>query len=204
MPHQSLLGVSDIVGRGEGQRTPPDHAILGVSIPSLQLSRFIAELCLYGNWSRLAAFWDIFVKRNCLWCFGGSGGRRSGTGTGAMWTVACEDSIHASGKIRVRWSAPAGSAERSARKDFVALFKLGEESLRKYDQYKVTPCAPPRRSAKRGSKNLLADPHNAGSQVIAKEGLQNGEVRSPPQPNLLLQQAHRNPLRPPHAPSPSP
>ncbi|KAJ1483421.1 hypothetical protein T484DRAFT_1896081, partial [Baffinella frigidus] len=63
-----------------------------------------------------------------------------------MWTVSCEDSIHASGKVRVRWAAPAGSA--SARKDFVAMFKVGEESLRKYDGYKV----------------------------IAKEGLQNGEV----------------------------
>ena len=55
-------------------------------------------------------------------------------GDGA-WSVECEDSIHASGKVRVRWVAPAGSA--SARKDFIALFKVGEESLRKYDAYKV-------------------------------------------------------------------
>ena len=114
-----------------------------------------------------------------------------------MWTVACEDSIHASGKIRVRWAAPAG--EKSSRKDFVALFKVGEESLRKYDQYKVAP----RRCAKIGNKIQLADPQNADSQVISKEGLQNGEVTSPPQPNPLLQQAHRNLLRIPHAPPPS-
>lgn len=111
-----------------------------------------------------------------------------------MWTVSCEDSIHASGKVRVRWAAPAGSA--SARKDFVAMFKVGEESLRKYDGYKVFSLATQRLCSPPEQRHQLADPQDADSQVIAKEGLQNGEVRPPPQPNpRLLQHGIRSRFR---------
>ena len=70
--------------------------------------------------------------------------------------------------------APAGSA--SARKDFIALFKVGEESLRKYDAYKVPRQGPVLGCARPAQRSSLIGFHRARVQVISKEGLPCGEV----------------------------